>query len=185
MSEQYNLILGLDLTCQASVRRKYYRWMVGYLVFTGLILTEGAAQISHRMREVRDASNFVASVSDMMPSMVLEKLIRFGNRQEETLVELESVANLSLPFLPVLFEAVTSLPEGLILRSMDMDPDQVTMVFRFIDGGEATPESYLSLWRKNKELNIYLGTLRVIERSSGGDEDKAKWIEIHCVAVIK
>ncbi len=184
MSERYNLTLGWDLTCNASTRRKYYLGMLGYLTFVGLIFIDGAYQISKRIKTVYEASSISAEFSGDLPSQKMEQLIQLGEIQSKQLEGLTTVAKPSIPFLPVFFELQRSLPEGVQIKSMNMDPKEVNLVFK-CSSAIIAPETYLSQWRKNETLNGYLDTLRVMARNSGSDEDGSKWVELSCVATIR
>lgn len=188
MSERYNLILGRDMTCNASVRRKYYRWMVAYLVFVGVILVEGAYQISCRIQAVNQSSCRQAALlldDVVMPSQKMADVIAVGTMQDKTAATLNSLVKTSIPFLPVLYEVQNSLPSGLVVESFNMNPEEMEIELKFLEESDLTPEAYLAKWRGNDALTGYLDTLRVIDRQNGIDDDGRKWVLLTCSATIK
>ena len=194
MSERYNLILGHDLTCHAPVRRKYYNWMVLYLLFVGVVLIEGTYQIAMRVRDYREAAHASSALRDEASAQhggaqslkqVMKETIQLGAAQNATLAELSQMSERSIPFLPVLFEVHTTLPKGVKLMSLEMSPDEVSMVYQFSGEKNSTPELYLAQWRDNVVLNGYLEPLRVEDRDHTEDEGGKRKVQLTCVAVIK
>ena len=186
MSERYNLILGQELTCLEPVRRKYYRWMLVYLVFAGMLLAEGAYQISKRIKEVRGACQLTASFTDVKPSEEMNSLIKLGEKQEALLKILSSSETESIPFIPVLFEIKSSLPSGVEIESMEMSDKELLLVLRVSVRSGVSPETYPAQWRRNKALNNYLEPFDLVSRDNiVDDNDNEKYVEISCKAAIK
>ena len=172
MSERYNLMLGQGLVCQAPVRRKYYRWMLLYLLFAGALLIEGAYQVTLRMGEFRSASIAVAALkwdaslkydgADSLTRVMTETMAR-GSSQNAKLAALGRMVSPSIPFLPVLFEIQTTLPAGVRFETLEMNAEELTLTVFFPVSEGATPEDYVAQWRDNEVLSRYLKPLQVVD----------------------
>lgn len=193
MMERYNLNLGRGFCCGGTVRKKYYFWMLCYLLLAGVVLVDGAYQIANRVAEVRDAEAMYSALrSDFAkgheqadsPKDYLAELKLRLKTQNEKIKALQKLAKPAIPFLPVFFEAQSSLPKSVYMSKFDMSTNAVTLSFYFPTSGEK-PEAFLQRWRENEALNRYLETLEVVSRVSGVEVREAKMIELSCTAALK
>lgn len=193
MIERYDLNLGRGFCCNAPTRKKYYFWMILYLLLAGGVLIDGAYQIASRISQVRNAESSYSDLKKAFaenhdgiesPDEYMKTLVSQLKAQGVKIKDLQAQANPGIPFLPVLFEVQNTLPKAVVMSSFEMSTNRLAVTLYFPPTG-AKPEPYLQQWRENVALAHYLEPLEVVGRVNGVDVRGNKMIELSCAAALK